>query len=693
MIRMQTNHEVLFEIGVEELPARFIDRAEKELADRTVAWLKEERIGFEEVMTFSTPRRLAIRIKGIDEEQETVVEKVRGPNLDIAKDAEGNWSKAAIGFTKGQGKTVDDITIEEVKGVSYTFVEKKTEGKPTIDVLANFADIIASIPFQQTMRWGEKTFRFARPIRWLVAMMDDQVIPFEIAGVHTGNETMGHRFLAGKVTLNNPSEYETTLEKQYVIANPKKRKQMIVDQIKQIEEAEDFHIEMNDSLLNEVCNLVEYPTAFHGEYDADYLSLPEEVLITSMREHQRYFPVFQDESKEQLLPYFVSVRNGDAHAIDNVVQGNEKVLRARLADGRFFYDEDRNSSIDSYVEKLKSVIFQEELGTIYDKSIRVQKIAAKISELLEVSEAEKRTINRAAKISKFDLVTNMVNEFPELQGIIGENYARHFDEDDLVSTAVREHYKPVHATDSLPTNKVSSIVSVADKLDTVVGTISIGLIPTGSQDPYGLRRQAIGILRIMLENKWDIPFESFLKIAEDLFENNEHKAAIMNFFKDRAIYIFNKENVENDIIDAVLHDEIGVLSYKLAKAKLLSAKRNDSSFKLVQESFVRVLNLADKAKDKAIDTDVFKTPSEEALYNQLVIAKDNFDRYETAFDAESGLEELITLAEPIHQFFENNMVMDPNETLKENRLALVHETARLIKRFADLTLIEWRRQG
>lgn len=690
---MQTNHEVLFEIGVEELPARFIDRAEKELMERTVAWLNEERIGFEEVTTFSTPRRLAIHIKGIDEEQETIVEKVRGPNIDIAKDADGNWSKAAIGFTKGQGKTVEDITVEEVKGVSYTFVEKMTEGKQSIDVLANFVDIIASIPFQQTMRWGEKTFRFARPIRWLVAMMNDQVIPFEIAGVPTGKETRGHRFLGETVTLNHPSEYEATLEKQYVIANPKRRKQMIVNQIKQIEETEDFHIEMNDSLLNEVSNLVEYPTAFHGQYDADYLTLPEEVLITSMREHQRYFPVFKDESKKELLPYFVSVRNGDAHALDNVVQGNEKVLRARLADGRFFYDEDRDSSIDNYVEKLKSVIFQEELGTIYDKSIRVQKIAAEISQLLDVTETEENAINRSAKISKFDLVTNMVNEFPELQGIIGENYARHFKEEDLVSTAVREHYKPVHATDSLPTNKVSSIVSVADKLDTVVGTISIGLIPTGSQDPYGLRRQAIGILRIMLENNWDIPFESFLSIAEDLFENDEHKVAIMNFFKDRAIYIFNKESIENDIIDAVLHDEIGVLSYKLAKAKLLSDKRNDPLFKPVQESFVRVLNLADKATGKKIDTAAFKTSSEEALYNQLVIAKDKFDRYETAFDAENGLQELIALAEPIHQFFENNMVMDPNETLKDNRLALVHEIATLIKRFADLTLVEWRRQG
>src|SRR5699024_2022152 len=378
------------------------------------------------------------------------------------------------------------------------------------------------------------------------------------------------------------------------------REGMIVEQIKTIGETAGFYIDMKDSLLNEVRNLVEYPTAFYGEYDENYLSLPEEVLITSMREHQRYFPVFKDDAKESLLPYFVSVRNGDDQAIDNVVQGNEKVLRARLADGRFFFDEDRSSSIEEYIEKLKSVIYQEELGTIYDKSVRVQQLAEKIGNELHVTTEESNLISRAALISKFDLVTSMVNEFPELQGIIGEKYARYFNEEEAVAKAIKEHYKPVHAGDTLPTSKVSSIVSVADKLDTIVGTISIGLIPTGSQDPYGLRRQAIGILRTMLEERWDLPFETFLAFTKQLFTTDKHETELINFFKDRAVYIFSKQSIENDVINAVLHEEIGILSYKFAKAKLLSTKRSDSSFKLTQESFVRVLNLSDQNENTDI---------------------------------------------------------------------------------------------
>lgn len=690
---MQTNHDVLFEIGLEELPARFIDKAEKDLYEKTTQWLKEERISFTEATTYSTPRRLAIYIKGIEEEQATIVEKVRGPNLEIAKDENGNWSQAAIGFTKGQGKTVDDITIEEVKGVSYTFVEKRIEAKQTFDVLKDFAEIIKAISFQQTMRWGDFSFRFARPIRWLVALMDDRVIPFAIENIKTDKVTVGHRFLGEKVTITSPSEYEQILAEQYVIASPTKREAMIEEQIKAIEKERGFHIETHAGLLNEVRNLVEYPTAFAGTYDESYLSLPEEVLITSMREHQRYFPVFADESKEKLLPYFISVRNGNDKAIDNVIQGNEKVLRARLADGRFFFDEDRASSIDEYIEKLKSVIFQEELGTVYDKTVRVNTLAKQISEQLSVPGEESEAISRAALISKFDLVTSMVNEFPELQGVMGEKYARHFNEEEAVAVAVREHYKPVHATDTLPSSQVSSVVSVADKLDTIVGTISIGLLPTGSQDPYGLRRQAIGVLRIMLEQGWDLPFEIFLSLAKDLFETNEHEKALTNFFKDRAVYIFSKENIEHDVINSVLHDEIGILSYKLAKAKLLSAKRNDPSFKLAQESFVRVLNLADKATAGVIERNLFKTDSETHLYTQLEKEKENFAQHESNNEAEKALETLINLAEPIHQFFENNMVMDPDEAIKQNRLALVHDVATLIKQFADLTLIEWRQHG
>lgn len=688
---MKQKHDVLFEVGIEELPARFIDDAEAQLLDKTTSWLKEERIGFDKAVTFSTPRRLAIRIEGIEEEQATVVEKVRGPKMAIAKDEEGNWTKAAIGFTKGQGKTLDDILVEDVNGEAYIFVEKRIEGRPTFDVLKDFPKIIGAIHFPQTMRWGSFDYRFARPIRWLLGMMDEEVIPFQIENIQSDRITYGHRFLGKEIHLSHPSEYEKALEEVYVIVSPKKREEMIIEQIEQIEKERGFYVEVDPGLLNEVRNLVEYPTAFSGAYDEDFLSLPEEVLITSMREHQRYFPVFKDKDKESLLPYFVSVRNGDDRAIENVVQGNEKVLRARLADGRFFYDDDRKHSIDFYMNKLKSVIFQEELGTVYEKVERVTNLAKSISKELDVSKEQQALIERAAYISKFDLVTSMVNEFPELQGVIGEKYALHFKEDEEVAKAVREHYKPLHAKDELPSSVVSTIVSIADKLDTIVGTISIGLIPTGSQDPYGLRRQAIGVLRMLLDNRWTIPFERFLSLAKEEFAEVEHEEALTNFFKDRVVYLFSEAGIEKDVIDAVLHDEIGVLTYKLDKANLLSDKRADESFKLTQESFVRVLNLANKEPTTAeVKEEHLSSASEKALFEALQKVEKDFIAYETAYDALKGLDVLVTLSEPIHDFFEHNMVMDPNEDIRTNRLALVNRIARLMKRYADLTLIEWR---
>lgn len=690
---MQTSNTVLFEIGMEELPARFINEAEQQLREKTSSWLNEERITFQQLITFSTPRRLAIMIKGIAEEQKTIVEKIRGPKIDIAKDEDDNWTKAAIGFSKGQGKTVDDIFIEEIKGISYTFVEKRIEGKKTIQLLSGFKNIIASFAFPQTMRWGDKSFRFARPIRWLIAMMNEEVISFEVAGVKTSNETYGHRFLSGKVSITHPEEYENLLRENFVIANRKKREELIVEQIKRMEKEQRFYIDLTDSLLNEVCNLVEYPTVFYGKYDAEFLILPEEVLITSMREHQRYFPVFTDENKQKLLPYFVSVRNGDATSLENVVQGNEKVLRARLADARFFYNEDRNQSINQYIEKLKTVIFQEELGTVYDKLIRVRKISKKIAALLNISEEETNALDRAASICKFDLVTSMVNEFPELQGVIGEKYALHFNEDDLVASSIKEHYKPLYAKDTLPSSNVAAILSVADKLDTIVGTISIGLIPTGSQDPYGLRRQAIGVLRILLEQRWNIPFEKLITIGQKMFNENEHENELLSFFKDRAIYIFNENDIERDVIRAVMSNEIGIVHYAFEKAKLLSLKRNDPTFKLAQESFVRVLNMANKTKQKTINEQLFQTPSEKQLYRSYMEIKEKIEHTNTQLDAEKTLSKLETLAEPIYQFFEHNMVMDSNEAIRNNRLALINQISETIQQFANLTLVEWKQHN
>src|SRR5690625_670743 len=684
-----SNH-VLLEIGIEELPARFIDNAEEQLLNKTKRWLEDMHITFGQVSSFSTPRRLAVIIEEIAAEQTTITEVVRGPQTKIAKDEAGEWTKAAIGFAKGQGKTPNDIYIEEVKGLEYIFVEKVTEGKKTEDVLPVLKDIVTSIHFPQTMRWGSETFRYARPIRWLVALYNETIIPFDIAHVSSGNKTYGHRFLGNEVEINNPLSYEEMLEKNYVIADPKKREKIILEQIQSIEEETDFHIQVEPKLLNEVRNLIEYPTAFYGTFNEDYLHLPEETLITSMAEHQRYFPVMTKDQMK-LLPYFVSVRNGDDKQIENVARGNEQVLRARLADGAFCYDEDKSNSIDFYNNKLKTVVFQEKIGTTYEKVQNVVALIEKMNAYLDVQSDIATKAKRTAEICKFDLMTSMVGEFPELQGIMGEKYALHFGEDNEVARGIKEHYYPTSSNGELPDSTVGALVSVADKLDTIVSCISVGLIPTGSQDPLGLRRQAIGLLRILQAQKWDISVEKLISFTYDLYHvDDASRQEIQTFFANRVTFIFQEYEIEQDVIHAVIDDAIGVLGYSLDKAKLLSDKRDDPSFKSVEESLVRVMNLSDKAEKETIDEALFETASEKQLYDDLMTIEIAFDEQQDKYDAKAALNELAKLEKPIHQFFEYNMVMADDENIKQNRLALVLRIAKLIEQYANMTLIEWK---
>ncbi|MEI3606840.1 glycine--tRNA ligase subunit beta [Pseudogracilibacillus sp. SE30717A] len=682
---------VLFEIGLEELPARFIDQAEKQLYNLTKKWLEENHIQFEKIKTYSTPRRLAVQIHSIADYQTTITEEVRGPQEKIAKDENGEWSKAAIGFTKGQGKNPEDIYMKEVKNTRYIFIEKRIDGKKTEDILPGFADIISSIHFPQTMRWGSDTYRFARPIRWLVALYDNKVIPFEVAHVKTDNVTYGHRFLGDKCILTDPLMYETMLEKNYVIADPFKREKIIVEQIDELAKETGYYISVEKDLLEEVRNLVEYPTAFYGQFEEEYLNLPSETLITSMAEHQRYFPVLTEENGS-LLSYFVGVRNGDDKEITNVIRGNEKVLRARLADAAFFYDEDQKHSIDFYLEKLKTVVFQDKIGTIYEKSQNISLITQKICNQLGLDERLTNLAVRAAEICKFDLVTDMVNEFPELQGIMGEKYALHFGEKEEVAKAIKEHYLPVQSNGSLPSTEVGAIVAIADKLDTIIGCISVGLVPTGSQDPYGLRRQAIGILRILLDQKWDLSVESLLNITEDLYDITDEKIKedIHHFIKNRATYILTEREIEQDVVKSVVTNQVGIFYYTAEKAKLLSQKRNDDSFRPVQEALVRVMNLGKKHQENVIEESLFQTDSEQQLYNTFLSIRDSFSKAETKADAEEALSQLSKLAEPIHTFFEHNMVMAEDERIKRNRLSLVYHLSNLIEQYADMTQIEWK---
>lgn len=688
--------DVLIEIGLEEMPARFINDAQKQLKEQAESWLKEERIDFKEIVSYQSPRRLAVLIKEVSEEQETIEEEVRGPAAKIAKDEAGNWSKAAIGFSKGQGLSVDDLYMKDVKGVEYVFGKKLVEGRPTIEVLPGFKEIITHLQFGKNMRWGNETMRYVRPIRWIVALFGQEVIPFEIAHVKTSNQTQGHRFLGSSAVITNPADYESVLKEQFVIPVYEERKDKILEQIREIERENGFQVPVDEELLQEVTNLVEYPTAFVGDFPDAFLEIPDEVLITSMKEHQRYFPVKSSEGN--LLPHFVAVRNGDHAYIDIVKKGNEKVLNARLSDARFFYEEDKKESIDFYMDKLKRVVFQAKLGTYDDKAKRISDLAVKVAQMAGVDETVQKQAERAAYICKFDLVTNMVGEFTELEGIMGEKYALHFGEEPAIAQAIREHYMPVQANGELPKSAAGAIVAVADKLDTITGTILSGLMPSGSQDPYGLRRQAAGVMRILEKENWDVTVESLLKAARDVFANSAHQVSITDsaiedvskFFRQRAEYLLKEKNVDGDIIQAVAKDAIGNFPYAIRKAEVLVKKRQDSAFKPVEEALVRVLNIAKEDPKTEVDPHYFATDSEKALYDQLQRTKIAFEEHSRNKEAVQALDDLAGLSSFIDDFFDHNMVMADDPKLKSNRLALLWNIAVLIRNYADLSAIEWK---
>ena len=486
-------HTFLLEIGLEEIPAHVVTPSVNQLVQKATKFLKEQRIDFDEVIPYSTPRRLTVKVTGLADKQADIEEEAKGPSKKIALDDEGNWSKAAQGFVRGQGVTVDDIFFKELKGTEYVYVKKFIPGKPVTEVLAGMKDVAMDLKFPTMMRWGSNDFEYVRPIKWLVALLDDEVVPFEILDIKTGRTTQGHRFLGEAVDVPSADKYLETLETQKVIADAGVRKAEIRKQIDALATENNWNIVVDEDLLEEVNNLVEYPTVFAGKFKEEYLQVPNEVLITSMKDHQRFFYVTDKEGN--LLPNFVSVRNGNKDYLENVIAGNEKVLTARLEDAKFFYEEDQQHTIADYVERLKKVMFHDKIGTIYEKMERVNLLAKFLGNKLGLSETELKDLDRASMIYKFDLVTGMVGEFSELQGIMGEIYARLQGEDDNVSTAIREEYMPTSSEGELPQSNVGAVLSIADKLDSIQSFFAANMIPSGSNDPYALRRQALVITR------------------------------------------------------------------------------------------------------------------------------------------------------------------------------------------------------
>jgi len=686
--------DLLLEIGMEEVPARFVRSAMNQLKEKTAKWLQESRIAHGDIEAFATPRRIAVLVRSVADKQSDVQEEVKGPSRKIAMDDSGSWSKAALGFARSQGVEPEQLFFKELAGVEYVYANKSSVGVESTSVLPNgLADIIASMTFPKSMRWGSYELRFVRPIRWLVAMFGKDVLPIEIAGVASGNVTRGHRFLGSEVTLGEPSEYTAKLREQHVIADVAEREQLIVDQIRALAEERGWDIAVKEDLLEEVLFLVETPSVLYGTFDPSFLNIPQEVLITSMREHQRYFPVLNHAG--ELQPYFVTVRNGDRTSIEQVAKGNEKVLRARLSDAKFFYQEDQKLAIADANAKLETIVYHEELGTTADKVRRIRKLANAIAEAAAVGTEEGADIDRAAEICKFDLVTQMVYEFPELQGIMGEDYARKAGEREAVSKAVFEHYQPRFAGDRAAASVVGAVVGLADKLDTIVGCFSIGIIPTGSQDPYALRRQAAGIVQTVLAHQLPIELGRLFDLALDVHEARglkreraDIRKELYEFFALRVRNVLNEQGIRYDAADAVMASGYDNLPLTIARASAVVAAvtgHAGEDFKSVVDAFNRVSNLAAKAGGAAPEPALFVEEAERGLFQAWQAVHGEVDALLAGGAAADALAKLASLKEPITAYFDKIMVMVDDEAVRANRLATLAAVAGDVRRIADFS--------
>ncbi|MEG0475307.1 MAG: glycine--tRNA ligase subunit beta [Carnobacterium sp.] len=684
---------LLLEIGLEEMPAHVVTPASQQLTQKIKRFLSDHRLTYGEVLSFSTPRRLAVIVKDLAEKQTDIQESAKGPAKKIALDAEGNWSKAAIGFARGQGMTVEDIYFKELKGIEYVHVDKFIAGKKAKDILSKLNEVITSMTFPVSMNWANYHFKYIRPIHWITAMLDEEVIPFRLLDIETSNTSRGHRFLGKETTFATALDYEANLEKEFVIADSFKRQQLIVSQIETIAKENQWKVTIVPDLLEEITNLVEYPTAFYGKFNPEYLKLPEEVLITSMRDHQRYVDV--SDQAGTLLPYFISVRNGNANYIENVAKGNEKVLTARLDDANFFFEEDKKLSIQECVERLTQVTFHEKIGSVYDKMQRVRSFAQIIGQKVGLTDEETADLNRAAEIYKFDLVTNVVGEFPELQGIMGEKYALLQGESPAVAKAIREHYMPISSEGELPTSAVGAVLAIADKLDSVMSFFAVGKIPTGSNDPYALRRQTFGIVRIVEAQGWFFPLNTLRRdmaaslrtTSKELLQGYEQSGKeVLDFVKARIRQLLLNEKIRHDVIDAALQSNQEDLIEMVKVGRILEQHLQDTQFKPTIESLTRVLNLAKKGKElieetvPSVDETLFETQSEKELSERVAKVETNFHQ----LDMESKYQALESLHPAIDAFFDENMVMSDDERIRNNRLALLMKIAQLTLSFASV---------
>lgn len=680
--------DLLFEIGAEEIPAGFMPNILGQLKQLAETKLNDAHLPFESIATYGTPRRLALIVKGLADTSAEISERHKGPSASIAYDADGKATKAAIGFARGKGLDVADLVVED----GYIYAETKTAGVPAKDIVTDMLpQLITGLNFPKSMHWGNLDAKFVRPVRWLVALLDEEVIPVEFATVKSGNVTRGHRFLgADEITIKNAASYVDTLKENFVMVDQNARRELISKQLHDIAASKNASIVWDDDLLEEINYLVEWPTALCGGFEESYLALPDAAIITPMKDHQRYFPLVDQEGK--LLPMFLTVRNGSDHSIEVVQAGNERVLRARLDDAKFFFNEDRKKPLIDRQDGLTKIVFQEGLGNLADKTERLLKLGRVFGEECGLHEDAAVVLERATELAKTDLTTGMVTEFTELQGVMGKEYALLDGESEEVAEAIFEQYLPRFAGDVLPQTEAGKVLSIIDKVDNIVATFSRGLIPTGSQDPYALRRQTIGILNILLGSEWNISLRPIFKASMELLnvpaeKQDELLGQVEEFFTLRLKNIFLDREVPHHVIDLLLsNNELSVADAE-GLVNALLANRIDENVELVQ-AYTRMYNLVKDVEYTSVNSDLLKEDAEKALFEAASKASEASLAAWEANDYAAVVAVPATLVPAINKFFEDVMVMDKDEAIKANRLQLVRLAYSVMAIIGDISALK-----
>lgn len=680
--------DLLFEIGAEEIPAGFMPNILGQLKQLAETKLNDAHLPFESIATYGTPRRLALIVKGLADTSAEISERHKGPSASIAYDADGNATKAAIGFARGKGLDVADLVVED----GYIYAETKTAGVPAKDIVTDMLpQLITGLNFPKSMHWGNLDAKFVRPVRWFVALLDEEVIPVEFATVKSGNVTRGHRFLgADEITIKNAASYVDTLKENFVMVDQDARRELISKQLHDMAASKNASIVWDDDLLEEINYLVEWPTALCGGFEESYLTLPDAAIITPMKDHQRYFPLVDQDGK--LLPMFLTVRNGSDHSIEVVQAGNERVLRARLDDAKFFFNEDRKKPLIDRQDGLTKIVFQEGLGNLADKTERLLKLGRVFGEECGLHEDTAVVLERATELAKTDLTTGMVTEFTELQGVMGKEYALLDGESPEVAEAIFEQYLPRFAGDVLPQTEAGKVLSIIDKVDNIVATFSRGLIPTGSQDPYALRRQTIGILNILLGSEWNISLRPIFKASMELLnvlaeKQDELLDQVEEFFTLRLKNIFLDREVPHHVIDLLLsNNELSVADAE-GLVNALLANRIDENVELVQ-AYTRMYNLVKDVEYTGVNSDLLKEDAEKELFEAASKASEASSAAWEAGDYDAVVAVPATLVPAINKFFEDVMVMDKDEAIKANRLQLVRLAYSVMAIIGDISALK-----